>query len=392
MFYIDISDQLSFLITVSFSFFIFFASIWFKETGSFPRCFGISFLVPLVLMSVSFITQKKYVSETLSEFVIPMILLSILILHNIKLSRKHFGTVAFFCGSAAVLLIYLVIKVPIIQNLSTTPINFLGPVVILLLLNLFFLKKVEGIKNYLFWALLPLSAASMAGYYINAGILLYLIPLLKAAAYSFFLVYFHNEFYRNLIRKTEDAEKKITRVNRSLDLEVKKRMMEIERINQNLVNISKIDSLSKALNKHAILDSIDNLINTKSKNEFSIMMFDIDNFKTINDTFGHVTGDKCIKALATLAKANLREFDLVGRYGGDEFIIVLPGANLLQSLQIAERFRKKVETTEQPHYTISLGIATYPKDGSTVKELVEAADQGLYKSKERGKNAISYKE
>ena len=87
----------------------------------------------------------------------------------------------------------------------------------------------------------------------------------------------------------------------------------------------------------------------------------------------------------------MREFDLIGRYGGDEFVIVLPGTSQHHALQIAERFRKTIEQTDAPHYTISIGIATYPRDGITVKALIEAADAGLYKSKARGRNTVSYK-
>lgn len=392
MFYIDFPDQLNFLITVCFSFSIFVFSIWFRNSGGFPRLFGISFLIPSLLVIASFLARKKSVSASLLELAIPALLLALFVLHLIKPARKHLGTTAFFSSAFSLLIIYLVIKIPYMQNYSSIPANILVPVVILLVLNMFFLKKEEGPKSYLFWALLPLSAASALGCYVNKGLILYLVPLLKIIAFLLFTLYFYNEYYKNMVQKAEEAEKRITRINRSLDMEVKKRMLEIERINQNLVNISKIDSLSKALNKRAILDAIDNLINAKAKGEFSIFMFDIDNFKTINDTLGHVTGDKCIKALANNAKGNMREFDLIGRYGGDEFIIVLPGANTQQTINIAERFRKKVESSEQPHYTISIGVASYPKDGTTVKELLEIADDGLYKSKEKGRNSVSYKE
>jgi diguanylate cyclase (GGDEF)-like protein len=119
-------------------------------------------------------------------------------------------------------------------------------------------------------------------------------------------------------------------------------------------------------------------------------MFDIDNFKTINDSLGHVTGDLCLKNLAVIASNNIREVDFLGRYGGDEFIIVLPSLSENEAKFVAERFKNKVNENSNPKFTVSIGIATYPRDGQTVKELISVADKGLYKSKSKGKNSISH--
>ncbi len=120
-------------------------------------------------------------------------------------------------------------------------------------------------------------------------------------------------------------------------------------------------------------------------------MFDIDSFKSINDNLGHIAGDKCLKHMAFLARQSIRDDDQLGRYGGDEFIIVLPTANLKTAAIVAERFRKNVEQTDDPHFTVSVGISAYPENGSTVKELIAQADAGLYLSKQNGKNRCSYK-
>jgi diguanylate cyclase (GGDEF)-like protein len=148
--------------------------------------------------------------------------------------------------------------------------------------------------------------------------------------------------------------------------------------------------LTKTLNKITILNVIEKLISSKKENAFSILMFDIDNFKVINDSLGHVTGDMCLKTLALIASSNIREVDHLGRYGGDEFIIVLPTLEAKEAKFVAERFRKKINETSNPRFTVSIGIATYPSDGQTVKDLISAADKGLYKAKSKGKNAISH--
>jgi len=124
--------------------------------------------------------------------------------------------------------------------------------------------------------------------------------------------------------------------------------------------------------------------------KFTVMMFDIDNFKGVNDNYGHVTGDICLKTLASIARKNIRDDDFLGRYGGDEFIIVLSHIDVHDAKPIAERFRRKVNETKSPHFSISLGMASFPTDGASQNELLEVADHGLYYSKEKGKNAVSY--
>jgi len=389
MFYTNTTDQLIFLITVCFSFYMFISALWFKNAGPFPRLLGISFLIPVLILSAAFMTNAKPVFNTLSGLAEPALLVFIFILLITRPDNKNFSLFVFLMPVFALVVIIMSNKLTILHSFVPIPRNLIILLGVPLVMNLYLLKKENGTKAYLFWALLPLTAGTAVACYFNYGYVSYLVPLLKLTAYILFAVYFYKEYFNDLIRKTEEIEKKITRVNRNLDLEVKKRMLEVERINQNLVNVSKIDSLSKAMNKAAILDAIENLIASRQKSEFSILMFDIDNFKQVNDTFGHVAGDRCIKSISMMAKSNLREFDLIGRYGGDEFIIVLPGANMHQALQIAERFRHTIELTKTPHYTISIGIASYPKDGATVKALIEAADEGLYKSKTKGKNAVS---
>ena len=133
---------------------------------------------------------------------------------------------------------------------------------------------------------------------------------------------------------------------------------------------------------------------------FCVLMMDGDNFKAVNDTFGHLTGSKTIEEIGMSIMANLRSGDAAARFGGDEFAAFLLDAELPQALIAAERMRSNVESrefsvlqpgrTEHKHnITISIGIASFPEDSSDPIELVEMADSALYRAKREGRNRVA---
>jgi diguanylate cyclase (GGDEF)-like protein len=125
-----------------------------------------------------------------------------------------------------------------------------------------------------------------------------------------------------------------------------------------------------------------------------VLMLDLDHFKRINDTYGHLTGDAVLKAVADALRKSGREYDLVGRFGGEEFMILLPGIERNELLGVAERFRQCVggliitspDTGEHVTVTASAGAVVYPYTGSDLDELLLAADAALYQAKESGRN------
>ncbi len=129
---------------------------------------------------------------------------------------------------------------------------------------------------------------------------------------------------------------------------------------------------------------------------FSVLMIDVDDFKTYNDTLGHTDGDNALRFLAWLLKHHARMSDMVCRYGGEEFVIILTETNSSEGKMAAERFRQIVEETEferqdvfpDGNLTISLGLATFPDDSHSGDELVKKADTALYEAKRMGKNRI----
>ena len=128
----------------------------------------------------------------------------------------------------------------------------------------------------------------------------------------------------------------------------------------------------------------------------SLVMFDLDNFKRFNDTFGHPAGDDALREFATRLVGGGRETDIVARYGGEEFAIILPHTDILMATRVAERIRAALgEFTfligDRPaRMTVSAGVATYPTSGAvdSVDSLVEHADRALYRAKELGKNRV----
>ncbi|MCL2389174.1 MAG: GGDEF domain-containing protein [Elusimicrobia bacterium] len=132
---------------------------------------------------------------------------------------------------------------------------------------------------------------------------------------------------------------------------------------------------------------------------FCIFMMDIDFFKKINDTYGHLTGDKVLCAVAKTIFNCVRPGDLVGRYGGEEFIALLPMIDPEQAYEIAQTIRSLVrqkgfeQNDNKFSISISIGISRYPEDGTTVEELTSAADKALYHAKQNGRNmVVSYKD
>ncbi len=133
----------------------------------------------------------------------------------------------------------------------------------------------------------------------------------------------------------------------------------------------------------------------KSKKiSLSFLMVDVDHFKILNDQYGHLTGDKILRKIAKIIKENIREIDIGGRYGGEEFCVILPDTDNKGARYAAERIRKAAEETQIRAYdavvniTVSIGVATYPKNGSSVTEIVDKADWALYRAKKRGRNKI----
>lgn len=165
--------------------------------------------------------------------------------------------------------------------------------------------------------------------------------------------------------------------------------------NQQLQELVTHDQMTGVLNRQGMLEASGQYFNLASRHYISslcLVVFDIDFFKSINDNYGHLTGDKSIKLIAKLVTKTLRKSDLIARMGGDEFVLLLPETNARQ----AEKLMKKIQMvlsdnpmtigSEVVHIRFSAGIAQLSPQHASFKELFKSADEALYKAKEKGRN------
>lgn len=166
---------------------------------------------------------------------------------------------------------------------------------------------------------------------------------------------------------------------------------------ENTYKLATTDSMTGLYNHRFFQEQmIFQIENSKRYNtKFSLLMIDIDFFKKFNDTYGHQAGDAVLKQVAELLKKSVRTSDIVARYGGEEMVIILPSNDFEHSFMAAEKICNKIAQTPfqlnakvTKNVTISLGVATFPDNGTTVVELIEFADRGLYKAKEHGRNQV----
>ena len=171
----------------------------------------------------------------------------------------------------------------------------------------------------------------------------------------------------------------------SADLQYARRMFKHLSETDEMTGLNNIRSFNHALT-HEIRKSI------RYKQIFSLLMIDADELKSINDRYGHAAGDQLIVTMATTVQNCLRESDMLARYGGDEFIALLPQTDQKNAMEAAERIRRAVENTafdmdgEKISSSVSIGIATFPEQADNTNDLLRKADLALYKSKDEGRN------
>lgn len=172
--------------------------------------------------------------------------------------------------------------------------------------------------------------------------------------------------------------------------------MVVERQQEQLLRLAMSDPLTGALNRNAMLAAFESERSRcgRTQGNFAVAMFDIDHFKRFNDTYGHLTGDAVLQSLVVTLRDVMRKHDSVGRYGGEEFMIIMPDIGGELAIQVSERARQAIQERgfaangQRVELTVSAGVAVFPVNGQSWDELVSAADAGLYQAKSAGRNRV----
>ncbi|WP_075859001.1 GGDEF domain-containing protein [Carboxydothermus pertinax] len=157
-----------------------------------------------------------------------------------------------------------------------------------------------------------------------------------------------------------------------------------------LLMLSYTDSLTGLYNRR-LLEEEAKMLDwqaSQSSLEYALLLADIDFFKQYNDTLGHLAGDEALKQIATSIKSSVRTQDKVFRFGGEEFLIILPQTSPEKARQIAERIRHAVARNQKIPLTLSIGIGHYPQNAKSFWDVVKIADEALYKAKNKGRNTV----
>ncbi len=167
------------------------------------------------------------------------------------------------------------------------------------------------------------------------------------------------------------------------------------RLAQNVEKLAVTDDLTQVYNYRFLKSALRREIKRAGRyhQHLALLMIDVDNLKTYNDRHGHLRGSFLLREMAGLFATNVRSWDLVAKYGGDEFTVILPQTDMTGALSAAERLRVAVEEHTFPlaqrgEITVSLGVSAFPADGQTTSALIETADRSLYLAKQRGRNQV----
>ncbi len=191
-------------------------------------------------------------------------------------------------------------------------------------------------------------------------------------------------------QRIEDQVRKINRFAAHLESQKKK----LERMNARLERLAITDGLTGLKNHRRFHEELREALEScrLSNRPLTLLMLDVDHFKAYNDTFGHPAGDRVLQQLARLIRSRFRGARIAGRYGGEEFAILLPNVDARRGIEIAERFRKAVagQRWELKPVTVSIGVSTAARSSASADTLVAQADAAMYESKRAGRNRCTH--
>lgn len=199
------------------------------------------------------------------------------------------------------------------------------------------------------------------------------------------------------ITKPFDHEELVARVK--VHLKIKKLQDDLKRSNELLLELSNTDHLTGLFNRRYMMEALDKEVqrSVRKGGTLSLIMLDIDHFKLVNDSFGHLQGDVVLQRVALQLQKELRSYDCAARYGGEEFVAILPDSTLKESIFVADRIRLAVQGTRFSgqlsalSLTASMGVACFSQEHSaTVDGFIKQADDALYRAKANGRNRVEF--
>lgn len=236
--------------------------------------------------------------------------------------------------------------------------------------------------------------------------------LIEVLFFNSLMVSRFHALFQDKIRIQNALLQEKERYETALENEIKSRTNDLEKTNQNLlIQTKELELTKEKLTQQATTDVLSSLYNRRYfsdvasrsfdaalryKKELSIMMLDLDDFKNINDTYGHAVGDEVIVQSANIIKDSIRSSDIAARYGGEEFIILIPQIDPEEALALAQRIRKDIEravvhtdTNGTVHFTVSIGISHLNAEYDTdIEQVISRADKALYTAKADDKNKV----
>jgi len=378
---------------------------------------SLSVCFSIVLLSVQHPYQHPLVVRRARLFIVP---LTIYVINTLHLTPGFSNELVFWMGESLFLLLVLVsywdktrflekpvvslLVVPIItgglvwvlhgmaaQWMNEFPVvHYVWTILIPLAILYGFNKRKNIERRFFFYGTLVLTLSYGIQFFGKSVYMPEVSVLLKMTAYVLWTAHFALIARTETLTYKQDLMEAERKMERTAFYAARKRETEMTRTHHNILETGKKDGLTGAFNRISIMDMIEETINADKEGPSAILMFDIDKFKYINEHFGHLVGDIALKQLGNVVQGVIRGEDRLGRYGGDEFIVLLPSLNLPEARTVAERLRERVENIKDPSFTVSIGIAVYPEDAISVTKLIEKADQGMNKSKSKGGNEISH--
>lgn len=199
-----------------------------------------------------------------------------------------------------------------------------------------------------------------------------------------------------LLKSVQEKEQALIKLNKDLETQVERRTAELRAANEKLAEMAMTDPLTKVLNRRGFFARLTEEIARSQRYDrpVCVAMIDVDHFKQFNDMEGHRFGDEALRKIAQVLQINLRKSDALGRYGGEEFVLMMPETHSSRAREICDRLRGQIENVmfqgqnAGAYLTISIGVAAFPQHGIDPGLLIEKADQALYDAKESGRNRV----